>query len=101
MACTAKPLRRRRGGKGGACHRSWFVDETSYEGSCVKRVPIQCWPPSSHSLPCWRECRGGAACGEGRPRQPRVRRGCRPRHDPVFGSEELRGERRRSTLSAL
>src|SRR5215218_4622999 len=27
--------------------------------------------------------------------------GQRPRHDPLFGSEELRGERRHSTLSAL
>ena len=38
---------------------------------------------------------------EGNPRQPRIRRDGRPRHDPLFGSEELRGEGHHSTVSAL
>jgi transposase-like protein len=47
----AEDLRRRRCGKAGC---SWYVDETSYEGHCVKRVFIQCWSSSSRSPACWR-----------------------------------------------
>src|SRR4051794_3415789 len=31
---------------------SWRVDETSYEGRCVKRVSIPCLSSSSYSPPC-------------------------------------------------
>ena len=46
----ADELRRRRHGRGGARGRHWHVDETSYEGHCVKHVPITCWS-SSPRLP--------------------------------------------------
>src|SRR3954468_17500056 len=45
----AEELRRRRRGTVG---RSWDVDETSYEGRCVKRVSIPCLSSSSYSPPC-------------------------------------------------
>src|SRR3954471_4870618 len=45
----AEALRRRRRGKAG---RSWYVDGTSYEGRCVKRVSIPCLSSSSYSPPC-------------------------------------------------
>src|SRR5918912_3920720 len=46
-------------------------------------------------------CRGGALRGEGVPSPTSYPAGQRPRHDPLFGSEELRGERRHSTSAAL
>jgi len=45
----AEKLRRRRRGQVGC---SWHVDETSYEGRCVKRVSIPCLSSSSYSPPC-------------------------------------------------
>src|SRR3954453_24027961 len=45
----AEDLRRRQRGQVG---RSWYVDETSYEGRCVKRVSIPCLSSSSYSPPC-------------------------------------------------
>src|SRR3954454_9975699 len=78
------------------------VDETSYEDCCVKSVlfsadrhrPV----PSRVGI---LGCRGGAPCGEGVPSPTSYPAGQRPRHDPLFGSEELRGERRHSTSAAL
>src|SRR3954451_17240246 len=46
-------------------------------------------------------CRGGALRGEGVPSPTSYPAGQRPRHDPMFESEELRGERRHSTSAAL
>ena len=78
------------------------VDETSYEDCFVKSVlfsadrhrPV----PSRVGIP---GCRGGALRGEGVPSPTSYPAGQRPRHDPMFGSEELRGERRHSTSAAL
>src|SRR4051794_41600649 len=82
--------------------KSGQVDETSYEDCCVKSVlfsadrhrPV----PSRVGI---LGCRGGAPCGEGVPSPTSYPAGQRPRHDPMFGSEELRGERRHSTSAAL
>src|SRR4051794_11296806 len=94
----ADDLRRRRRGKVG---RSWYVDETSYEDGCVKLVlfragrhrPSPCVLASVGAEVELRAARG--------PSPPSYRAGRRPRHDPIFGSEELRGERRHSTSAAL
>src|SRR4029453_6773173 len=51
-----------------------------------------CWQPW---VPRWSSARQGVPSPTSYPA------GQRPRHDPLFGSEELRGERRHSTLSAL
>jgi len=59
----AEDLRRRRRGTVG---RSWYVDETSYEGCCVKPVLFSAGrhrpAPSRVGIP---GCRGGAPRGEG------------------------------------
>ena len=78
------------------------VDETSYEDRCVKPVLLS----AGRHRPFLRvlafpRCRGGAPCGEGVPSPTSYPAGQRPRHDPMFGSEELRGERRHSTSAAL
>src|SRR4051812_2731088 len=84
------------------CNGSWRVDETSYEDCCVKSVLFSAGPhrpvPSRVGIP---GCRGGALRGEGGPSPTSYPAGQRPRHDPLFGSEELRGERRHSTSAAL
>jgi hypothetical protein len=55
---------------------SWRVDETSYEGHHVKHDFIQgCFSSTISLHVAVRACRGGAPCGEARPRQPRIRRG--------------------------
>src|SRR4051812_8746962 len=85
-----------------ACNGSWRVDETSYEDCCVKSVLFSAGPhrPFLRVLASPRG-RGGAPWGGGVPPPPSYRAGQRPRHDPMFGSEELRGERRHSTSAAL
>src|SRR5215218_1385967 len=76
------------------------VDETSYEDGCVKPVLFSA---GRRSFPCVLASVGA----EVELRAARVPSptsypaGRHPRHDPLFGSEELRGERRHSTLSAL
>src|SRR4051795_5480782 len=78
------------------------VDETSYEDCCVKSVLFSAGRhrpvPSRVGIP---GCRGGAPRGEGGPSPTSYPAGRGPRHDPLFGSEELRGERRHSTSAAL
>ena len=78
------------------------IDETSYEGCCVKSVLFSAGPhrPFLRVL-AFPRCRGGALRGEGVPSPTSYPAGQRPRHDPMFGSEELRGERRHSTSAAL
>src|SRR3954454_14994380 len=78
------------------------VDETSYEDCCVKSVLFSAGPhrPFLRVL-AFPRCRGGALRGEGGPSPTSYPAGQRPRHDPMFGSEELRGERRHSTSAAL
>src|SRR3954468_16415709 len=77
------------------------VDETSYEDRCVK--PVLLSAGRHRSFPCVLASVGA----EVELRAARVPSptsypaGQRPRHDPMFGSEELRGERRHSTSSAL
>ena len=78
------------------------VDETSYEDRCVKSVLLSAGrhrPVPPRVGICG--CRGGALRGEGVPSPTSYPAGQRPRHDPLFGSEELRGERRHSTSAAL
>jgi hypothetical protein len=77
------------------------IDETSYEDGCVKPVLLSAARHRSFlrvlaSVGAEVELR--AARGPSPTSYPA---GQRPRHDPLFGSEELRGERRHSTLSAL
>src|SRR5215212_9379957 len=78
------------------------IDETSYEDRCVKPVLLGAGRhrpvPPRVGIP---RCRGGAPRREGVPSPTSYPAGRRPRHDPVFGSEELRGERRHSTSAAL
>src|SRR5215218_6282801 len=78
------------------------ADETSYEDCCVKSVLFSAGPhrPFLRVL-AFPRCRGGALRGEGVPSPTSYPAGQRPRHDPMFGSEELRGERRPSTSAAL
>src|SRR5690242_1855092 len=78
------------------------VDETSYEGCCVKSALFSAGPhrPFLRVL-AFPRCRGGALRGEGVPSPTSYPAGQRPCHDPMFGSEELRGERRHSTSAAL
>src|SRR3954471_7239026 len=77
------------------------VDETSYEDRCVK--PVLLSAGRHRSFPCVLASVGA----EVELRAARVPSptsypaGRCPRHDPLFGSEELRGERRHSTSSAL
>src|SRR4051812_26697719 len=83
------------------------IDETSYEDRCVKPVlvkpvlfragyhrpvPSRVWHPW---VPRWSSAQRGS------PPPTSYPAGLRPRHDPLFGSKELRGERRHSTSSAL
>src|SRR3954453_18770329 len=77
------------------------VDETSYEDRCVK--PVLLSAGRHRSFPCVLASVGA----EVELRAARVPSptsypaGRCPRHDPIFGSEELRGERRHSTSAAL
>src|SRR3954447_18296249 len=94
----AEDLRRRRRGKVG---RSWYVDETSYEDRCVKSVLFSAvrhrsFPRVLASVGAEVELRAARV-----PSPTSYPAGQRPRHDPLFGSEELRGERRHSTSAAL
>src|SRR3954464_11372662 len=84
------------------CNGSWRVDETSYEDCCVKSVLFSAGPhrPFLRVL-AFPRCRGGALRGEGVPSPTSYPAGQRPRHDPMFGSEELRGERRHSTSAGV
>ena len=83
------------------CNGSWRVDETSYEDRCVK--PVLLSAGRHRSFPCVLASVGA----EVELRAARVPSptsypaGRCPRHDPIFGSEELRGERRHSTSAAL
>src|SRR4051794_28254922 len=78
------------------------IDEVSYEDCCVKSVLFSAGPhrPFLRVL-AFPRCRGGALRGEGVPSPTSYPAGQRPHHDPMFGSEELRGERRHSTSAAL
>src|SRR3954453_4909862 len=77
------------------------VDETSYEDRCVKPVLLSAGRHRSFT------CVLASVGAEVEPRAARVPSptsypaGRCPRHDPIFGSEELRGERRHSTSAAL
>src|SRR4030095_7188726 len=63
---------------------------------------IKCWSSSSRSLACWPSWGAEVELRAARVRCPTsYPAGRRPRHDPMFGSEELRGERRHSTSAAL
>src|SRR3954471_8849669 len=79
--------------------RRW--DKTSYEGPDVK--PVLLSAGRHRSFPCVLASVGA----EVELRAARVPSptsypaGWRPRHDPIFGSEELRGERRHSPSPAL
>src|SRR3982751_3835560 len=94
----AEALRRRRRGQVG---RSWYVDETSYEDGCVKPVLFRAgrhrsFPRMLAFLGAEVELRAARV-----PSPTSYPAGRCPRHDPLFGSEELRGERRHSTSAAL
>src|SRR3954454_7561737 len=77
------------------------VDETSYEDGCVKPVLFSAgrhrsFPRMLAFLGAEVELRAARV-----PSPTSYPAGQRPRHDPLFGSEELRGERRHSTSAAL
>src|SRR3954454_3144080 len=77
------------------------VDETSYEDRCVKSVLFSAVRHRSSpyvlaSVGAEVELRAARV-----PSPTSYPAGQRPRHDPIFGSEELRGERRHSTSAAL
>src|SRR3954447_19673419 len=77
------------------------VDETSYEDRCVKSVLFSAvrhrsFPRVLASVGAEVELRAARV-----PSPTSYPAGQRPRHDPLFGSEELRGERRHSTSAAL
>ena len=77
------------------------VDETSYEDGCVKPVLFSAGRHRPFSrvlafLGAEVELRAARV-----PSPTSYPAGQRPRHDPIFGSEELRGERRHSTSAAL
>src|SRR3954454_16959858 len=83
------------------CNGSWRVDETSYEDRCVKSVLFSAvrhrsFPRVLASVGAEVELRAARV-----PSPTSYPAGQRPRHDPLFGSEELRGERRHSTPAAL
>src|SRR5215213_3859663 len=84
-----------------ACNGSWRVDETSYEDGCVKPVLFSAGRHRPFSrvlafLGAEVELRAARV-----PSPTSYPAGRCPRHDPLFGSEELRGERRHSTSAAL
>jgi len=77
------------------------VDETSYEDRCVKPVLLSAgrhrsFPYVLASVGAEVELRAARV-----PSPTSYPAGRCPRHDPIFGSEELRGERRHSTSAAL
>src|SRR5215204_4385566 len=74
-------------------HRMRTVASSLFYSVLVVIVPPPaCWHPW---VPRWSSARRGVHSPTSYPA------GRRPRHDPLFGSEELRGERRHSMLSAL
>ena len=77
------------------------IDETSYEDSCVKPVLFSAgrhrsFPRMLAFLGAEVELRAARV-----PSPTSYPAGRCPRHDPFFGSEELRGERRHSSSAAL
>src|SRR5438045_2994187 len=91
-SCTNIPLASGEGSGGRDPRMRTVVSSLFYEVLVVIVLSSACWHPW---VPRW------SSALQGVPSPTSYPAGRGPRHDPLFGSEELRGERRHSSSAAL